>query len=182
MKVLVFNGSPRKNGNTPKLVSRFSGIASERGHTLYSLDNMTSCVHCSKCVSGSPCPLKDNFNSQGIPVDDLDAIVIASPLHFFSLTPKALGFLTRFYAHPLSGKVFGLILVSGSDFEGSGTDIVINQFKAIDNYCGTATVSPFHKVTYDKIWEVSDLDTEGLHQLLNRIEYAVGEMEVYNEA
>lgn len=170
MNILVFNGSPRMKGNTSKLSDEFSAIAIESGHTVYTLDNISPCVHCSTCHKGNPCPLKDSFSNLGIPIQSMDAIVIASPIHFFSLTPKALNFLTRLYPYQLNQTNFGLILVSGSDFDDSGVSLVINQFKAIDSYCGSLTVLPYHKVTYDKIWEVSDLDTEGLRKLLNRLE------------
>ena len=173
MNILTFNGSPRKTGNSTNLLSEFSDIATRSGHTVYSIDRLHSCTHCSACHKTGICTLKDSFESLSIPVHDVDIVIIASPLHFFSLTPKALSFLTRFYPYDMSNIVFGLILSSGSDFDDSGVSLVINQFKSIDNYCGSFTVPPYHKVTYDKIWNVSELDTEGLRQLLYRLENAV---------
>ena len=173
MNLLVFNGSPRRKGNTFNLTQEFTKIASNSGHLVYSLDTMNPCVHCSGCSNTGICSLKDSLESKDISFKDIDAIVIASPIHFFSLTPKALSFLTRLYPYSLEKKVFGLILSSGSDFEDSGVSIVTDQFKSIDNYCGSLTVYPYHKVTYDKIWGVSELDSEGLRQLLTRVENAV---------
>ena len=181
MNILLFNGSHRVNGNTSKLSKSFLDIAVEMGHTVYSLDSIESCIHCSVCTRGLQCPLKDNFEDLEIPIYSLDAVVVASPLYFFSISPKALSFLTRLYPYSLDHITFGLILASGSDFSDSGVDIVVDQFKSIDSYCGSTTVYPYHKVTYDKVWEVSDLDTEGLKQLLTRIESAVKAKEDYRE-
>ena len=172
MNILLFNGSPRKKGNTSNLTKEFQSIAEYQGHTVYTVDSIDPCIHCTACHKTGYCPLKDSFPNQSVEVCEMDAIVIASPIHFFSITPKALGFLTRFYAHDLDSKPIGLILVSGSDFEEGGTSLIVNQFKSIDQYCGSYTVSPFHKVTYDKIWDVSDLDRVGLEHLLYRLQEA----------
>lgn len=170
MNLLLFNGSPRAKGNTSKLSKAFEELAVERGHRVSVVQDMKSCIHCSKCNDGSPCCLKDSFENQGIDTREIDAIILASPIYFFSLAPKSLAFLSRLYACDLEDKIFGLILVSGSDFEAGGTDLIVNQFNHIDDYCGTTTVSPYHKVTFDKVWDVSDLDREGMTQLLSRIE------------
>lgn len=170
MNILVFNGSPRASGNTSNLLTAFLNIAEYRGHTVrVARTTMSACMHCSRCAE-QPCPLKDSFEKQGISIPDIDAIIIASPIHFFSLTPAALSFLTRLYPYQLQEKIFGLILSSGSDFEDSGVSVVIDQFRHIDNYCGSTTVYPYHRVTYDEIWGVSDLDIRGLRHLLDRIE------------
>lgn len=173
MNILIFNGSPRRKGNSSKLLNKFSDIATDSGHKVYEVSNIHPCTHCSKCYDTGICTLKDSFESLGIQIPEVDAVVIASPLHYFSMTPKALSFLTRLYPYSLNKMTFGLILSSGSDFEDSGVSIVIDQFKSIDNYCGSFTVYPYHKVTYDKIWDVSELDIEGLKKLLYRLENAI---------
>lgn len=179
MNILLFSGSNRANGNTSKLSKAFLDIAEERGHTVYILNDLGSCIHCSACTKGLKCPLKDNFEDAGIPIESINAIVIGSPIYFFSISPKALSFLSRLYPYTLDRIVFGLILASGSDFSDSGVDNVVEQFKSIDLYCGSTTVYPYHKVTYDKIWEISELDKEGLKQLLTRIEREVEAKEDY---
>lgn len=168
MNIVTFLGSPRINANSAKLLKHVEEVCESREHTINRIRNVGSCVHCSKCAEDRKCVIPDHFSSDDI--SKADAIILASPLYFFSLTPKALSFLSRLYSVDLEGKIILPIIVSGSNFEDSGIDIVRQQFSAIDRYCGTLTLQPYHKVTYDKIWEVSDLDKEGLLLSVERME------------
>ena len=170
MNIAVFNGSPRKHSNSQKLLTAFVNQCTSNGHTVYHVDPVSYCVHCSKCSDGSKCGLKDMTKELHTFLQNADAIVMATPIHFFSITPKTLNFLTRLYSIPLDRKIFGLIVSSGSDFDDSGISVIQSQFSHIDRFCGSITVPFFHRVTYDRVWEVSDRDLEGLSIFLKSIE------------
>ena len=58
MKILVLNGSPRKNGNTMHLVNAFRAGAEEKGHTVQVEDvaqmNIRGCMACEYCHTKEP--------------------------------------------------------------------------------------------------------------------------------
>lgn len=168
MKIVTFLGSPRPKANSANLLEYIEDLCIDRGHTLHRINNTGSCVHCSRCADTRDCVIPDSFKSKV--VAEADAIILASPIYFFSLTSKTLAFLSRLYSVDLEGKIILPLIVSGSNFEDSGIDIVRQQFNAIDRYCGTITIQPYHKVTYDEIWSVSDEDKMGLLYSIKRLE------------
>ena len=59
MKILVLTGSPRKNGNSNHLASRFIEGAQEAGHSVTRFDAAQSevhpCIACNSCGMDDPC-------------------------------------------------------------------------------------------------------------------------------
>lgn len=86
MRVLGISGSPRKLGNSEvalKLIGKeLGGIDVIR---LSELD-IKGCKACYRCLSGEPCPLKDDMEFLLSKLSSYDAFVISSPTYFFSST------------------------------------------------------------------------------------------------
>lgn len=80
-KIVILNGSPRKNGNTAVLVKAFTEGAEASGNqvTLFQLDSMT--IHgCKGCFGGHssqecPCVQHDDMNLIYPVIKDSDVIV-----------------------------------------------------------------------------------------------------------
>ena len=124
MKVLGFNGSPRKEGNTHKLLMRCLGTLEKEGIETELVQiggtNIRGCLSCYRCVElkDRQCSTKnDIFNEVFRKMLEADALVLASPTYFADITPelKALidrsGFVSRVNGHLFRHKA-GAAIVS----------------------------------------------------------------------
>jgi len=104
MKIALFNGSPRKNGNTATLLkevlegAKSAGAEGDLVH-LYSLDfkGCTSCFQCKKLGGKSygVCAMQDDLTPILKTIGDYDALVIGSPVYFGSETGETRSFFER---------------------------------------------------------------------------------------
>ena len=104
MKILAINGSPRKTWNTATLLSKaLEGAASQGAETelvhLYDL-NYKGCVSCFACKRiGSPsygkCAYKDELTPILEKVEQVDALVLGSPIYLGAATGAMRSFLER---------------------------------------------------------------------------------------
>lgn len=85
MKCLVIFGSPRKNGNTAKLLNYFlENIPGEKYiFNAYELQ-VTPCTDCRYCYKEKKCVLEDDMNEIYSILESCDSIIIASPMYFAS--------------------------------------------------------------------------------------------------
>lgn len=102
MKVIAFNGSPRKGGNTSKLISyAFEELDREGIETeLVELSGkkMHGCIACYKCFASKDrrCAVTDDFINDCIEkMDSADGILIGSPTYFAGITPEAKALIDR---------------------------------------------------------------------------------------
>lgn len=104
MKVLGFNGSPRKNGNTAIVLNHaLEGAASKGAETelvnLYDL-NYKGCISCFACKriggkSYGKCALNDELTAVLKKVDEADAIILGSPIYLGVVTGEMRSFMER---------------------------------------------------------------------------------------
>ena len=91
-KIVVLNGSPRKNGNTAALVRAFTEGAESAGHTVteFFLDRMDihGCKGCFGGHSSRPCPCvqQDDMDQIYPAVKECGVVVLASPLYYWNLS------------------------------------------------------------------------------------------------
>ena len=125
MKVVAFNGSPRRKGNTVILIEDlFKILEAERIETeMIQLGNkpVHGCTACGKCKENQngKCHIKnDHLNFCIDKMIEADGIIIGSPVYFADVTTevKALidvaGYVTRANGHLLKRKVgAGIIAV-----------------------------------------------------------------------
>ena len=103
-KIVILNGSPRKNGNTSALVHAFKTGAESAGHTVteFFLDDMH--IHgCKGCFGGNssqscPCVQKDDMCKIYPTVKDCDGIVLASPLYYWNMSGQLRTAVDRLFA------------------------------------------------------------------------------------
>jgi multimeric flavodoxin WrbA len=93
MKVVAFNGSPRKEGNTYLLVQRvFEELHKEGIETEYFQVGdkpLRGCTACRKCFENKDkkCILpEDDLNDYIAKMEGADGIILASPVHFSNVT------------------------------------------------------------------------------------------------
>ncbi len=122
MKVLGFNGSPRKDGNTGILIHKvFQELEKEGIETeLVQLSHKTihGCIACYKCLKNKDqrCAVNDDAANDYIEkMSQAQGIVLGSPVYFMDVTPeiKALidrtGFVSRSNGGMFRNKVGSLV-------------------------------------------------------------------------
>ena len=145
MKVVAFNGSPRRNGNTAILINEiFKILEKEDIETeMIQLGNkpVHGCTACGKCkeIQNGKCHIKnDHLNMCIEKMEKADGIIIGSPVYFADVTPevKALidvaGYVARANGHTLKRKVgAGIVAVRRGGalhtFETMNNFFLINQ-------------------------------------------------------
>lgn len=102
MKVVAFNGSPRKEGNTTMLVKHvFSELEKEGIDTeLIQLaeKKIHGCLSCFKCFTNQDqrCSVKnDDFNECMAKMKEADGIILASPTYVSSITTEMKALIDR---------------------------------------------------------------------------------------
>ena len=99
MKTLIINGSPKKNGDTQALIDAFvSGLSGEY-RVISQDDGISPCVDCRYCWSHDGCAVKDSMQEIYKYLVDCDAVVLASPVWFSSLSGPALDIGSRFQTY-----------------------------------------------------------------------------------
>jgi len=130
MKVIAFNGSPRKGGNTEMLLNEAVRGVRETGTevTLYTLNelNLRPCQNCGSCDTTGRCVVQDDMQAIHRDIRVADRIILASPIFFFGLSAqtkimvdRCQTFWAQKYVHrkPIPAGEFGrkglLLLVGG---------------------------------------------------------------------
>lgn len=102
MKILVLTGSPRKNGNSNHLASRFIEGAQEAGHSVTRFDAAQSdvhpCIACNSCGMDGPCVFQDDFGIVREHIVPAGMVVFATPMYYFGISAQLKAVIDRFYA------------------------------------------------------------------------------------
>jgi len=137
MKVLAFNGSPRKNGTTATLLKKvLEGAASQGAETEFiqlNQLNMKGCQSCFSCKkrggkSYGKCALKDDMTPLYGKIEQADAFVLGSPIYSGFITSETKMFIDRMFPYLNFGSFssnfpkkipIGLIYTMGASDENS---------------------------------------------------------------
>ena len=103
-KIVILNGSPRKNGNTSALVKAFTEGATGAGNevTEFFLGGME--IHgCKGCFGGHssqacPCVQKDDMDKIYPAVREAEVVVLASPLYYWNMSGQIRIAIDRLFA------------------------------------------------------------------------------------
>ena len=99
MKVLGIAGSPRRGGNTGLLLAEVMKGAASKGaevKTIILSDlNIDPCQHCDTCLLKGKCKIQDDMQMVYRELEQADRIVLASPLHFMSVTAQMKAMIDR---------------------------------------------------------------------------------------
>ena len=101
MKVLVINGSPRKDGNTALAVEEFVKTIEEQGIEaevvrIGSMD-IRGCIACNSCAARGCCVFDDEVNVAAEKLKAADGLVIASPVYYANPNGTLVSFLDRLF-------------------------------------------------------------------------------------
>jgi multimeric flavodoxin WrbA len=99
VKVLGLEGSPRKNGNTEKLVKAILGGATEKGADtkFYKLAkmNISLCLGCFSCRETGTCVTEDDMQLLHGEIQSSDAIILGSPVYMWQVSGQTKLFMDR---------------------------------------------------------------------------------------
>ncbi|QLH75516.1 MAG: flavodoxin family protein [Methanomassiliicoccales archaeon] len=100
MKVLTINGSPRKEGNTSRLLRLFTEEHAGLDLRWYDLVDMKikDCVACLHCKTHDSCSIKDDMTKLYKDLKECDALVIGSPIYMGAETGIMKCMIDRMYA------------------------------------------------------------------------------------
>lgn len=104
MKILVLNGSPRKHGNTMKMIEAFQEGAMLVGHQVnvvnVAYQKISGCLACEYChqKENGVCVQKDDMQNIYTLLKEIEMLVIASPIYYHGITGQLKCAIDRLYA------------------------------------------------------------------------------------
>jgi len=100
MYILGISGSPRKGGNTDILLDKaLEGAKSKGAETEKIILNnlkMVPCQECEKVKDDGTCKIEDDFQALYVKIMKADALILATPIFFGSLSAQAKIMIDRF--------------------------------------------------------------------------------------
>jgi multimeric flavodoxin WrbA len=152
-RVVIIRGSPRENGNSATLAVQVAEGASSVGASvesfyLHGMD-INPCDACDGCRADNfpGCIVDDDMQLLYPNLIDADAIVIASPVYWFTVSAQTKIFMDRCYAlvddegYLLRGKQIGIVMTYGdSDPFDSGAVNAFRTFQDAYRYVGAEIV------------------------------------------
>ena len=131
MKVTIFNGSPRKKGNTATLTASLkdkikAAGASVSEYFLYHMD-IKGCMNCGSCRTKDglkECVIKDDAVKLLDKFVSSDLIIFASPIYMWHLTASLNAFIERLHSlcrhddpavNRMKGKRIAMAMTMGDD-------------------------------------------------------------------
>ena len=101
MKVLIVNGSPRKNGNTSIALAQMEAVFAEEGIEVTSVqvghEVVRGCVACNGCAKLGRCVYDDCVNQLAPLFEEADGLVVASPVYYGSANATLVAVLDRLF-------------------------------------------------------------------------------------
>lgn len=128
MKTLIWNGSPRKHGDTMTWIKEFvKGLDGEYKIVHAYHGDIKPCIDCRYCWQHDGCCQNDAMQDIYDYIQECDNILIASPIYFSELTGQLLAIMSRLQTYwcarffrniqqPIAkAKKGGILLVGGGD-------------------------------------------------------------------
>jgi len=152
-KIVIVMGSPRKNGNSATLAHRVAEGAADGGAEVQSFYlhemDIKPCTACDVCRedTSTDCNINDDMEQLYPKLRQADALVIASPIYWFTVSAQTKLFMDRLYAlggpqgNALKGKRIGIIVTYGdTDPFNSGAVNALRTFQDAFAYIGSHIV------------------------------------------
>lgn len=101
MKVLLINGSPHERGCTytalEEVAKALNGEQIETEIFWVGSRPLAGCMSCMGCISKGKCVLEDKVNEAAAKLDEVDGIVVGSPVHYAAASGQITSFLDRLF-------------------------------------------------------------------------------------
>ena len=101
MKVLMINGSPRKDGNTSVALGEMKKVFEAEGVEAEIVQvgnkNVRGCIACRRCGELGKCVFDDVVNELAPKFEEADGLVVASPVYYASANATLIAVLDRLF-------------------------------------------------------------------------------------
>lgn len=101
MKVLMINGSPRKDGNTSVALKELEKTFLEEGVEVETvqigMQNVRGCIACGTCMEQGKCVFDDVVNELAPKFEEADGLIVASPVYYASANATLIACLDRLF-------------------------------------------------------------------------------------
>lgn len=104
MKVLILNGSPRKDGNTTialnelnEMIKIFEAEGVETEAVRIGNKEIRGCIACGTCADKGKCIFDDIVNELAPKFEEADGLVVASPVYYASANATLIACLDRLF-------------------------------------------------------------------------------------
>ena len=101
MKVLMINGSPRKDGNTEIALKEMEKIFLQSGIETETVQvggqDIRGCIACGSCHKTGQCVFDDLVNETAKKFEEADGLVVASPVYYAQANATLVAFLQRLF-------------------------------------------------------------------------------------
>ena len=101
MKVLIINGSPRKDGNTAIALSEAAKVLEQQGIEVvnYQIGTkaMRGCIACNYCRLNGKCVFDDDVVELSALLQQADGVIIGSPVYYASANGSLIALLDRLF-------------------------------------------------------------------------------------
>jgi len=144
-RILIIESSPRKEGNSVILARRLAEGAREAGAEVEEIAlrglKVSPCIACDSCrrPEAAGCVLPDDMQRIYAAIRGADAVVLASPIYFFSLNAQLKAVVDRLYAFGARRyvelkhkRLAGLFAFGDRDAYESGC---MNALRALEDLC-----------------------------------------------
>ena len=150
MQIMTILGSPRRQGNTAKVLAWVEDQLRAGGHQVDRADmvdyRVQGCGECMACKKGKVelCSIQDDGNALFRRMVAADVILFAAPLFCWGFPAQIKGLIDRMFclmdfdavppgAPRLRGKPIALLLTAGGE-EKDNTDLVVRGFEQLVEY------------------------------------------------
>jgi multimeric flavodoxin WrbA len=149
MRVVVFHGSPRIEGNTDILLKETLRAIDEPPQDTYvfklNFMNIKPCQDCGGCENSGECIINDDMNTIYRAIREADRIVVASPIFFFGLSAQTKAMIDRCQAFWCEKYLLKRPLPSGPLGRKGLLLLVGGMKREIGIQCAEATASAFFR-------------------------------------
>lgn len=98
-KVLLISGSPKKEGNTARILAKCAETIRDAGLEAEVISlagkKIDACIACTKCVGSGVCALDDGLNEIADKVREAKGFIIGSPVYFGTARGDLMNLLQR---------------------------------------------------------------------------------------
>jgi multimeric flavodoxin WrbA len=164
--VLILKSSPRVNGNSNTLADQVEVGAKEAGAQVKSLMlhdmDIRPCDACDECQETGICVVRDDMQQIYPLLEKADAILIASPIYWFTINAQAKLCIDRWYSLGLDdgrfrSKRIGIVLTyADPDLYTSGGINAIRTFESMFRWIGAEITG----MVYGSAHEIGDVQKQ----------------------
>lgn len=101
-KIVIFNGSPRKNGYTSKLLAQVVIGAKSKGAEVVEFDlndpGIRGCQGCFYCRTHDGCAVNDYLQPMFKAIAEADGIVFGSPIYYYQVSGQSRVWMDRTFS------------------------------------------------------------------------------------